>query len=49
MNTTEISDEAKQALANLAQRKASDRLRRDGCRDETARAGPCRGKEFAAG
>jgi hypothetical protein len=36
MNTTEISDEAKQALANLAQRKASDRLRRDGCSTDAA-------------
>jgi hypothetical protein len=31
MNTTEISEEAKQALADGAQRKARDRLFRDGC------------------
>ena len=36
MNTTEISEEAKQALANVAQRKAGDRLLRDGCRTDAA-------------
>jgi hypothetical protein len=36
MNTTEISEEAKQALANVAQRKAGDRLRRDGCSTDAA-------------
>ena len=32
----EISEEAKQALANVAQRKAQDRLVRDGCRTDAA-------------
>jgi hypothetical protein len=36
MNTTDISEQAKQALANVAQRKASDRLRRDGCNTDAA-------------
>jgi hypothetical protein len=36
MNTTDISEEAKQALANVAQRKAGDRLLRDGCRTSAA-------------
>ena len=36
MNTTEISEEAKQALANVALRKASNRLLRDGCRTDAA-------------
>ncbi len=36
MSTTDISDKAKQALADLAQRKAGDRLRRDGCNTDAA-------------
>jgi hypothetical protein len=36
MNTTDISEEAKQALANVAQRKARGRLLRDGCCTDAA-------------
>ena len=36
MNTTDISEEAKQALANVAQRKANNRLLRDGCGTDAA-------------
>ena len=36
MSTTDISEEAKQALANVAQRKASNRLLRDGCGTDAA-------------
>jgi hypothetical protein len=34
--STDISEEAKQALADVALRKAQDRLVRDGCRTDAA-------------